>query len=105
MPVFKEMDQELAMRLIEGHKDVLTPELERLESLYKTFSCPRCKCSLQKEFDAKHVFADQAVMNGRALLRCSNCRYLIDPHSNLIIEYGDPSKIPVERMSPLDPES
>jgi len=105
MPLFKEMDQELAMKLIEGYEDVLTPELRRLDSLYRTFNCPRCKCALQKEFDARHAYADPAVMNARALLRCSNCKYLVDPHSNLVVEYGDPSKIPVERMSPLDPES
>src|SRR4051812_6494656 len=98
MPLFKEMDPELVLKAIEGHEDILTPEGERLEALYRTFSCPRCKCALQKEFDLRHAYADPRTMNARALLRCSNCRYLIDPHVNLIIEYGDASKIPVESI-------
>lgn len=99
------MDPELVLKAIEGHKDILTPEAGHLESLYRGFSCPRCKCALQKEFDGRHIFSDQDVMVPRALLRCSNCRYLVNPHNNMIIEYGDASKIPVE-TSPiiLNPE-
>lgn len=98
MPLFKEMDPEEALRAIEGHEDVLQPEAARLDGFYRTFSCPRCKCPLQKEFDMRHAFADQSTMNARALLRCGNCQYLIDPHNNVVIEYGDPSKIPVESI-------
>lgn len=104
MSLFKEMDPELVHRAIEGHTDVLRPEADRLDAFYRTFSCPRCKCSLQKEFDVRHTFADPSMMNGRALLRCAGCRYLLDPHVNLIVEYGDPSKIPVESIPIIDPK-
>jgi hypothetical protein len=96
MSVFKELDPEVIRKALEGYSDILTPEAARLESLYKSKKCPRCLSGLQKEFDPRHVFADQDVSVPRALLRCAICRYCVDPHSNLIIEYGDASKIPVE---------
>jgi hypothetical protein len=104
MTTFKEMDPELVWAAIEGHKDVLTPEAEQLDSLYSSFKCPRCKCELQKEFDPRHAFSNPDKMNARALLRCANCRYLIDPHSNIIVEYGDASKMPVESIPIIDPD-
>lgn len=103
MSVFKELDPEIARKAIEGHTDVLTPEAERLEQLYKSKRCPRCLVDLHKEFDARHVFADQSVSVPRALLRCGICSYLIDPHSNVIIGYGDASKIPIESIPIIDP--
>lgn len=96
MSVFKEMDPALVLQAIEGHKDVLRDEADRLDSLYQTFKCPRCQCSLQKEFDPRHAFSDPGAMNARALLRCTTCRYLINPHDRMVIEYGDASKMPVE---------
>lgn len=104
MSTFKEMDPKLVLAAIEGIEDVLTPEAERLSALYSSFKCPRCQCELQKEFDPRHAFADSNTMNARALLRCTNCRYLIDPHSNLVVEYGDASKMPVESIPIIDPE-
>ncbi len=96
MPLFREMDPELAWQAIQGYEDVLRPEADKLEALYRGFQCPRCKCPLQKEIDTRHAFSDPSVMNARALLRCANCRYLIDPHTNVVVEFGDASKIPVE---------
>lgn len=104
MSLFKEMDPELALLAIEGHEDVLRPEADRLDGFYRTFSCPRCKGPLQKEFDMRHAYADPATMNARALLRCGNCKYLLDPHSNLVVEYGDVSKIPVESIPIINPK-
>lgn len=104
MSQFKEMDPELVKAAIEGHEDVLTPESDRLSNFYNSFQCPRCQCGLQKEFDPRHMFADQSSMLARALLRCTNCRYLINPHNDMIIEYGDASKMPVETIPILGSE-
>jgi len=98
------MDPEDVLAAIEGQQNVLAAEADTLEDLYKRFNCPRCRCPLQKEFDAHHVFSDPNVMNPRALLRCPNCSYLIDPHSNLVVEYGDASKIPVETLPIIIPK-
>lgn len=96
MPLFKEMDPELAWQAIQGYEDVLRPEADKHQALYRGFQCPRCKCQLQKEIDSRHAFSDPDSMTARSLLRCTNCQFLIDPHTNMVIEYGDASKIPVE---------
>lgn len=94
-----EMDPELIWRLVEGYPDEITPALKVREALYRQFQCPRCKCGLEKEFDPRVCFSQDEVLP-KALLRCRNCRYLIDPHTNMIVEFGNASKIPVE-SSPL----
>lgn len=99
MSTFKEMDPEVVWRLIEGHEDVLAPALKSREDFYSQFNCPRCKCKLIKEFDPRTCFSGDGELP-KALLRCPSCSYMIDPHTNLVVKFGDASKIPVE-SSPL----
>jgi len=95
MGVYREMDPLLAWKAIEGHENILEPEVRRLDAFYEQFRCPRCDGALQKEFDGRHTFSDPAVMVPRALLRCPNCRYLVEPHRNIVLESGSAAKIPV----------
>jgi hypothetical protein len=104
MAVFKEMDPADVWAAIEGHKDIISPAAEKLDGFYRGFSCPRCKGELQKEFAAKHVYAVPSSVAPRALLRCPTCGYLIDPHSNIVLEYGDASKIPIEQVPIINPD-
>jgi hypothetical protein len=101
MGVFEEMNPELVRKLIEGHEDVLTPAIVALDAFYATFRCPRCRAPLVREFDSRHVFSDPAQLAPRALLRCPGCRYLIDPHSNVVLQFGDASKVPIDSIPPL----
>jgi hypothetical protein len=94
MAVYKELDPLLAWKAIEGYENALEGPAKSQELFYSQFTCPRCKIGLTKEFDGRHAFSDPDVLIARALLRCPNCRYLIDPHSNVILEFGDASKIP-----------
>jgi len=95
MGVFQEMDPELALRAIEGYQDELSPERAKQVEFYRGFSCPRCQCSLNEEIDAKTTFSGDGLIP-KALLRCSNCSYAIEPHTNLIVSYGNAAKTPVE---------
>lgn len=102
MPIWKELSAEECWAAIEGHEDVLQPEAAKFEVFYRAHKCPRCKTQLQKELDAHHAFSNPDVMVPRALLRCANCQYLIDPHTNMVLMYGDASKIPIESYPELD---
>lgn len=95
MSVFQEMDPELALRAIEGYQDELAKEREEQLRFYRSFSCPRCKCSLDEEIDAKTAFSGDTLIP-KALLKCANCGFRIEPYTNLIVSSGDASKIPVE---------
>jgi len=105
MVTFKELDPAFVLKALEGHPDVLTAAAKERYGWYESFSCPRCLTKLIKEFDIRHTFADPDYPVSRALLRCHNCRYLIDPHSNVILEYGDASKIPVETIPIINPRN
>ena len=94
MAVYNELDPILVWKAIEGQENILEGPAKALEAFYRQFECPRCKIHLQKEFDARHAFSDKDCFAPRALLRCSNCQYLIDPHTNVVVEFGDASKIP-----------
>jgi hypothetical protein len=98
MPV-TEMNPELVWRLVEGYPNELTPAFKAREALYRQFQCPRCKGPLEKEFDARVCCSEDELLP-KALLRCRNCNYCIDPHTHMIVNFGDASKIPVE-FSPL----
>ena len=103
MGVFREMDPELAWRLIEGYKDELTPAARVQDAFYRQFRCPRCKGTLNKEVNARTAFSEDSLVP-KALLRCPTCSYLVDPHTNLVVESGNPAKVPTEIFSPFDPE-
>jgi len=95
MPVFKEMDEDIVLRLIQGYEDELTPETIKQDAFYRQFSCPRCSVPLQKEHDPRTAFDSESIVP-KALLRCPECRYLLEPHSGVIIERGSPQAMPME---------
>ncbi len=92
MPVV-EMDPEEILALIEGEPDVLQPEAKKLDFFYKHTPCPRCKGECRKEYDVRHAFSDPDTLVPRALLRCTSCNNLHDPHSRIELERGDLGKI------------
>ena len=92
MAVFQEMNSEDIFKAIEGHEDVLTKAVKDRDTFYGNFQCPRCDSDLHKEFDSTRVF-DGKNLVAKAFLRCAICKYLIDPHSGLVLEMGDPSKV------------
>lgn len=95
MGVFKEMDPELAQRLIEGYHDELSSEVRVQDAFYRQFSCPNCEGDLQREIDAKTCFRGGAIV-AKALLRCDLCGYLIDPETRIVLSSGNPAKVPEE---------
>jgi len=94
MPVYTELDPVLVWKAIEGVENALEGPAKSQETFYRQFECPRCRVPLQKEFDSRHAFADDTSVVARALLRCTHCQYLIDPHTSVVLEFGDASKIP-----------
>lgn len=95
MGAYQELDPQIAWRLIEGHQDELAPAAKAQDAFYRQFRCPRCKGELQKEFDGRTAFSGDGVLP-KALLRCPNCAFLLEPHTNLVVEFGNAAKIPVE---------
>lgn len=89
-----EMNPDLILRAIEGYRDELTPETKALDAFYRQFRCPNCDLPMQKEFMKKHAFSDPDTLVPRALLRCSGCKLLMDPHTGIRLENGRPYEDP-----------
>jgi ribosomal protein S27AE len=90
------MDPEMVRRAVEGYQDELGPALRVQEAFYhQKSSCPRCQSSMAKEFDARTAFVPDEPLP-RALLRCEQCGLLMNPHTDLIVEAGSPTKVPRE---------
>jgi len=103
MTAYRELDPEVARAAIEGFEDVLTEEGQKLDALYRSFSCPRGCGSLHRETDSRHAFADPDILVARSLLRCKNCGFLIEPHTRVVIESGSAGKIELESSPILQP--
>lgn len=91
MPIISELDPELALKLIEGYTDELTPAAKAQDAFYRQFRCPRCQEQMSKEFDGRHAFSGDTLI-ARALLRCNSCGLLLEPETRMVIEYGSQAK-------------
>ena len=103
MAAYKELDPEVARKAIEGFEDVLSPQVEKLDQLYQSFSCPRGCGALQRQNDPRTTFSDPDTLVPRSLLHCNNCGFTIEPHTRVVLESGNASKIPVESSPIIQP--
>lgn len=89
---FKPMDPKIIAKLIEGHKDIITPAAEEREKFYQSQDCPDCGGNaLTKNGDAKTMFRAGDILP-RYTLSCDNCDCLFDPHSGIILSLGNKAK-------------
>ncbi len=95
MALFKELDPDIIRRAVQGHEDVLGPAHIKQEAFYRQFQCPRCKCSMDKEFKSGAAFDGESLV-ARALLRCPLCNLLLAPNTILILENGRDPLLPDE---------
>lgn len=91
LPSFREMDPEVTLKLLEGHKDILTPMAAREEDAARSFSCPRCggsACDLVVDRD--RPFTSGSILPNRSM-RCRGCRTEVDPRSGIVLRFtGEP---------------
>jgi hypothetical protein len=93
---YVELDPEIILAAIDGQENVFTAEQEKAEAFYRQFICPSCKGgSLRKYFTPGHAFRQgSGWIIARATLICNECSCHFDPHSGLILEMGNPAKVP-----------
>jgi rubredoxin len=99
MGVFEEADPQLIWKAIEGYTDALSEPAQEQSELYRKYRCPRCRCGLQKEFDPRVGWKDTPLP--QFLLKCDNCGYMIDPSTDMVIQYGNASKVPTPDYIPI----
>jgi hypothetical protein len=91
---FVELKPEVVFAALEGHKNILVGEQEKMDAYYRQFICPSCKSpSLSKRFIPGHAYSDPSYTLARATLLCNECKCHFDPHSGLILEVGNPARV------------
>jgi len=96
MPKFKPLPPGAAQRMIQGVQDELTPLAEERMARIKAMSCPRCHTSMAPRLHSK-PFSEHDPLP-RTLAACQECGAEIDPVSGIVINTGDPRKVPDPEM-------
>lgn len=97
----QELNPIVARRAIEGYDDVLSSAQRTDDAFYRQFVCPHCKgVNMAKEFTGgpggQNVTWVEGEITPQALLRCTDCRLLMNPRSGMIIERAEANPIPDE---------
>lgn len=96
--VIRELNPELARKAIEGYADALAPAVRVQEAFYRQFVCISCGSSnLTKEYiggpaGRGTTWTGDVLPN--AMLRCTQCRLLFNPHTRMVIEVGEEVAVP-----------
>lgn len=89
---FRTLPPGLAARLIEGCDDKLTPAAEAQRVFFETTPCGRCGSAMEPTIYGRRAFTADTPLP-RTVARCVDCGYTVDPHTNLVLDTGDASKI------------
>lgn len=89
---FQTLPPGLAARLIEGVEDELTPLVEARKHFFETTPCGRCGSAMEPTTFGPRAFTPDSPLP-RTVARCIDCGFIVDPHTNLVLDTGDPTKI------------
>jgi hypothetical protein len=90
---FQEMDPEVVRALLDQkdergnplYPDMLTPEVAKEESFFRTAVCPACrKGSVEPFVDARTPFVSNSPLVRRRM-RCLSCKTEFDPYTGLVL--------------------
>lgn len=90
--IFKEMDQNEVLKLLEGHVNILKPEVELHDRYFKSLSCPYCKGDCHAFISPEKLFAEGSILP-RYLSECNLCGHQFEPYTK--IELRPPQRDPL----------
>jgi hypothetical protein len=79
-----QLSQDEIWKLLEGHKDVLTPLAATEEAFFKRQSCPGCGSDGLKSRVNTHRFFSPGAALPNKLLFCERCETEFDPYTKMI---------------------
>jgi hypothetical protein len=95
--IFKEMDPKEVLQLLEGHENVLAPEVERHEAYFRKLQCVYCGGSCHPFVSPENLF-ESGSMLPKYLAECSDCGCQFEPYTK--IELRGPQRNPLEESEP-----
>ena len=82
------LDPEIAQKLLEGHRDVVTAANEERDKFYAAQSCPRCGGNCRKLGDYHTMHTGDSALP-KFYLQCLACGEEFDPHTGIILKTGN----------------
>jgi hypothetical protein len=90
--VVRELSPGVIRKVIQGYRDEISPAAAADDAFYRQFRCPSCRSDMTREFLGGSHAVGTTWVDGcttpQALLRCIQCKLLMNPRSGLIIEQG-----------------
>lgn len=82
------MNPEVAKKLLEGQRDVMTPLSEDREKFYASQTCPRCGGNCRKLGNYHTMYTGDDALP-KFYLQCLACGEEFDPHTGIILKTGN----------------
>ena len=95
--IFKPMDQAEVLKLLEGHKNVLKPEVEAHEKYFASLECAYCRGDCHPFISPEKLF-NEGSMLPKYLAECNLCGHQFEPYTK--IEIRGPQRDPLEELKP-----
>ncbi len=95
--IFTEMDPEDVRKALEGHTNILEPEVKAHEAYFASLECLHCKGDCFPFVDPRKLFNKEGILP-RYLAECSLCGHQFEPYTK--IEIRPPQRNPLEEPSP-----
>ena len=99
--IFKEMDPADVRAALEGHVNVIAPEVEAHKKFFSSFQCTYCGGGVHEIIDPNRLFTSESIIP-KYLAQCNDCEAQFEPYTR--IELRGPRKNPLEEDDdPLKP--
>jgi hypothetical protein len=98
----EQLDPEIVLKLLEGHKDTISEASQERERFYQAQTCPTCGGNAFQKEAGPQLFRQGEVLP-RYLLRCTACDCVFDPFSGIQLTMGNVGKAYEPTIPILDP--
>lgn len=82
--IFKPMKPEDIKRLIEGHKDIITPAVAEVRNFIRKLSCPSCGGDVIEVVNSRTPFKEGNIVPN-FLGECTLCKVQFEPYTRIQI--------------------
>lgn len=80
--IFKPMKPEEVRRLIEGHKDIVTPAVTEVINFVRHLSCPSCGGDVIEVVNSRTPFKEGSIVPN-FLGECISCKVQFEPYTRI----------------------
>lgn len=77
------MDQEEALKALEGHENILGPAYEAHRAYFQKLNCHRCGGRVQEFVDPKYGLFREGDTLPHFMARCSHCGLEFEPYTRI----------------------